>query len=188
MNDLTVTVAGWVATDVSYLPNDDRRPTKARFRIASNSRKFDSATASWINRETIFITVDCFRYLAENTSACVYKGQPVLVTGRLKFEEWTMRDGTVRETPVIDARALGHDLAWGTADFARTPPRRSDRVGDDAPWGRGVDAAAPSTPGTPESTVGVGATGPGAQPTQPEGGGRDPRTTAGPADADERAA
>jgi single-strand DNA-binding protein len=74
----------------------------------------------------------------------VKKGERVVVTGRLRIREWENGDRAGTNID-IEADALGHDLAWGTASFVRsisssaasTPPTEqgpSDAAsGDDAP-------------------------------------------------------
>lgn len=188
MNEATVTVTGWVATDVTLFPAG-KLPAMARFRVASTPRRFKDDR--WVDGETLFATVQCRNALADNAGACVHKGQPILVTGRVRLERWRTEERTGEEL-VIEARSVGHDLSWGTADFVRTLRRRRDSAtSDDAPWIRGTDGAsaspvAGSTAGN--STVGVGVSG--ALPTQPKGGGQDPWATESgePSDTDERAA
>lgn len=199
MNEATVTVTGWVATDVTYFAGGER-PAMARFRVATTPRRFVPKEERWVSGETLFATVQCRYALAEHTVACVHKGQPILVTGRVRLERWRTEERRGEEL-CIDARSLGHDLSWGTADFVRTARRRRDpAAGADAPWTRGSDDASPSMePSAPEpslparsiagtTTVGVGVSG--ALPTQSTGGGQDPWATEsnGSTDTDERAA
>lgn len=200
MNEATLTVTGWVATDVTYFPAGEW-PPMAKFRVATTPRRFVPKEDRWVDGETLFATVQCRYALAENAEACVHKGQPILVTGRVRLERWRNEERRGEEL-YIDARSLGHDLSWGTADFVRTARRRGDRaVGADAPRFRSADDTSPATatpsssmePSLPasvsgNSTVGVGVSG--ALPTQPTGGGQDPWATDsnGSTDTDERAA
>jgi len=89
------------------------------FRLASTQRRFDRPQQKWIDGETNWYTITAFRQLALNSNASVEKGQRVLVTGRLKIRDWENgeRTGTTVE---IEAEAIGHDLAWGTAAFTRS--------------------------------------------------------------------
>ena len=61
----------------------------------------------------------CFRQLAINVVGSIAKGQRIVVVGRLRVRDWENGDraGTTVE---IDADALGHDLAWGSAVFTRS--------------------------------------------------------------------
>jgi single-strand DNA-binding protein len=117
MNDLTVTVTGWVATDprIHVVPGGT---DLVSFRMASTSRYFDRAQNAWIDRDTEWFTVRVFRAPALLVQRSVKKGQPVVVVGRLHSNEWKAESGT-RTDLVIDAQTVGHDLTRGIADFAR---------------------------------------------------------------------
>lgn len=117
MNELTVTVTGWVATDpkLHVVPGGT---DLVSFRLASTSRYFDRASNQWIDRETEWFTVRIFRAAALLIQRSVSKGQPVIVVGRLHSNEWQGNEGQ-RVDLVIDAQTVGHDLTRGIADFTR---------------------------------------------------------------------
>ena len=117
MNDLIMTVNGWVATD----PSQHVGPTGARltsFRLASTSRFFDRDKGDWTDGRTEWFTVKVFRNAAITVANSIKKGQPVTVNGRFRTNEWEGEGGT-RTDLVIDATSVGHDLTRGTADFTR---------------------------------------------------------------------
>ena len=113
-----ITLTGLVATTPRHLVTSEGLPITS-FRLASTQRRFDRPQQKWIDGETNWYTVTAFRQLALNSNASVEKGQRVLVTGRLKIRDWENgeRTGTTVE---IEAEAIGHDLAWGTAAFTRS--------------------------------------------------------------------
>ena len=117
MNDLTVTVTGWVATDpkLHVVPNGS---DLVSFRLASTSRYFDRANNQWVDRDTEWFTVRVFRAAAFLVEKSLRKGQPVVVVGRLHTNEWKADAGT-RTDLVIDAHAVGHDVTRGVAEFTR---------------------------------------------------------------------
>ena len=117
MPDL-ITLTGLVATPPRHLVTSEGLPITS-FRLASTQRRFDRSQEKWIDGETNWYTITAFRQLALNSNASVEKGQRVLVTGRLKIRDWENgeRTGTTIE---IEAEAIGHDLAWGTAAFTRS--------------------------------------------------------------------
>lgn len=117
MNDLTVTVTGWAATDPK-LHVGAQGSTLVSFRLASTSRYFDRAKEEWVDNPTEWFTVRAFRNAAITIKQSVLKGQPVVVHGRLKSNEWEAEDGK-RFDLVIDAFAVGHDLTRGIATFTR---------------------------------------------------------------------
>ena len=114
----TITLTGLVATEPRHLTTSEGLPI-ASFRLASTQRRYDRAKQTWLDGETNWYTITAFRQLALNSNASVEKGQRVLVTGRLKIRDWENgeRTGTTIE---IEAEAIGHDLAWGTAAFTRS--------------------------------------------------------------------
>lgn len=117
MNDLNVTVTGWVATEPKQHTNPGGA-TLTTFRLATTSRYFDRSTNTWVDRDTEWFTVRTFRSTAANVAQSVRKGQPVIVMGRLHTNEWGADDGP-RVDVVIDATTVGHDLARGAASFIR---------------------------------------------------------------------
>ena len=113
-----ITLTGLVATPPRHLVTSEGLPITS-FRLASTQRRFDRGQEKWIDGETNWYTITAFRQLALNSNASLDKGQRVLVTGRLKIRDWENgeRTGTTIE---IEAEAIGHDLAWGTAAFTRS--------------------------------------------------------------------
>ncbi len=117
MNETSLTVCGNVATTPRHVQTDEGLSITS-FRIASTARKFDRGSQRWVDGETTFLTVTCFRGLADNVAASLDKGQRVIVNGRLRVKPWT-RDGKTGTNVEIDAWSVGHDLSFGTATFNR---------------------------------------------------------------------
>jgi single-strand DNA-binding protein len=69
---------------------------------------------------TSFVTVLCWRTLADNVAVCLRKGEPVLVRGRLRVREYESKDGSRGTETEVDASSIGHDLSRGVAHFSRT--------------------------------------------------------------------
>ena len=114
---LMVTVVGWAATTPKEVSGDGVPFTS--FRLATTPRFFDNRQGAWTDGRTEWLTVKVFRDVALNVAASVHKGDPVLVHGRLKTEEWVGEKGP-RLGLVMEAEALGHDLTRGRSNFART--------------------------------------------------------------------
>lgn len=89
----------------------------ASFRLAHTPRV--RRNGEWGDAPTTWITVTCFRALAENVTASLHKGQPVLVAGRLRTNVWA-KDGVTYERLTLEASTVGHDLTRGTATFFRS--------------------------------------------------------------------
>jgi single-strand DNA-binding protein len=87
MNDTMITIVGNVVDEPKL------RETKSgvkvlSFRIASTSRRYDREQERWVDNESLFATVTCWRWLAENVAASLHKGQPVIATGKLYTREY----------------------------------------------------------------------------------------------------
>ncbi|MFM1986919.1 MAG: single-stranded DNA-binding protein [Actinomycetota bacterium] len=130
MNDIIATVVGNAVTDVS-LRTTSSGVSVASFRIASNSRRFDKKSNSWIDQEPSFLSITAWSQLAENVALSIHKGQAIVVTGKLKVKQWQDADksGTSVE---IDAIAIGHDLNRGTSEFTKV--KRVSEFYEQDPW------------------------------------------------------
>jgi len=121
MNDITFPVVGNVVNDVELRFTKSGEPV-ASFRVAAGTRRFDRANDRWIDGDTHYFTVSCWRGLAHNVVRTLTKGMPVLVIGRLRSREVQRPCGdqthTVRYFD-IEAFSVGPDLARGTATFTR---------------------------------------------------------------------
>jgi single-strand DNA-binding protein len=130
MNDIITTVVGNAVTDVS-LRTTTSGASVASFRIASNSRRFDKTSKSWVEQEPSYLSITAWSQLAENVALSIHKGQPIVVTGKLKVRQW--QDGEKSGTAVeIDAQSIGHDLNRGTSDFTKV--KRVTENYDQDPW------------------------------------------------------
>jgi single-strand DNA-binding protein len=118
VNDTVVTVVGNLVDN----PNV-RRTSKgvdvASFRVASTARRFDKETEKWVDSESLFVRVSCWRQLAINAVESLRRGDPVVVVGRLFTRQYD-KDGQTRSSFELEANALGHDLTRGTTVFHRT--------------------------------------------------------------------
>ena len=121
MNDLTLTVVGNVVNDVELRLTKSGEPV-ASFRVASSTRRFDRAHDRWVDGDTHYFTVSCWRGLAHNVVQTLQKGMPVIVHGRLRSREVERpckeQNHIVRYLD-IEATSVGPDLARGTATFTR---------------------------------------------------------------------
>ena len=113
-----ISISGLVATTPRHLVTQEGLPITS-FRLASASRRFDRKKNSWIDGETNWFTITCFRQLAINSAASINKGERVLLSGKLKIRDWDNgeRTGTSVE---VEADSIGHDISWGTSAFSRT--------------------------------------------------------------------
>ena len=118
MFETPMTVVGRVVTEPTRhtFASGER---KTSFRLMSVERRYDRETQDWIDGDRLFVTVNCWRRLAEGAAVSLVKGDNVVVTGRFSLRDYTV-DGDERRTVAeIDARALGPDLAWNTVVVER---------------------------------------------------------------------
>lgn len=117
MNDTVLHIVGFVGTDV-----DHRRVGEATdlstFRLASTPRRWDKAQQQYVDGTTNWITVQCWRSLGVHARDSLRRGDPVIVIGRLRTEEW-VKDEVRHSRLVIDATTVGHDLSRGVSRFVK---------------------------------------------------------------------
>lgn len=120
VNELTVTVVGWVGSDPVQYRGEDGQVPFTKFRLASTPRVYDREQDGYVDADTSWFTVKTFRHLALNVAEAVRRGEPVVVHGRLRIVDWVAPDGRARTTAELTADAVGHDLSRGTTRFTRT--------------------------------------------------------------------
>jgi single-strand DNA-binding protein len=119
MYETTVTVVGNVVDDPKLRTTGSGWEV-AGFRVASTARRRDAQTGRYVDGDSLFLSVTCWRALASNVAVSVRKGDPVIVTGTLSTRSWE-KDGQKRSSYELEAQAVGPDLARGTAVFRRMP-------------------------------------------------------------------
>jgi len=124
MSEIPTTIVGNVVSDVRSISTRSGA-TLSSFRLAANNRRFNRTTNTWVDLDTTYVTVNCWRLLADHVLVSLRRGDPVLVIGRLRVREWSNEDksGVVVE---IEATSLGHDLTRGTSTFSRYRREQTD--------------------------------------------------------------
>ncbi|MDR1212705.1 MAG: single-stranded DNA-binding protein [Propionibacteriaceae bacterium] len=132
--DISITLTGRLGGEVDLKTTRSGVPM-ASFRLGSTPRiRRDDA---WTDGLTTWISVVCYRALAENAAQSLSKGDPVMVEGRLRTSAWTDPQGDRHERLVVEASAIGHDLSWGTSLYRRAQRHLA---------GAGSDPAEPTDP------------------------------------------
>jgi single-strand DNA-binding protein len=117
--DTPIVIVGNVLTAPEWRRTKRTQTLVANFRVASTSRRFDRDNNRWIDGDSLRVRVSCWRKLAENVSASIAVGDPVVVFGRLYTRDWYDGDNNRRTTFEMDATAVGHDLARGKTKLYR---------------------------------------------------------------------
>lgn len=113
----TITLTGLVVTAPTHVVATNGLAITT-FRLVSASRRYDRINHEWVDGDTNWYTIVCFRQLATNVIQSVLRGQRVVLTGNLRIRDWATED-TAGVAIEVDASAIGHDLSWGTAAFTR---------------------------------------------------------------------
>ena len=86
----------------------------ANVRVASNSRK-KMPDGTWQDGDATFLTVVCWKQLAENVAETVRKGDRIVVVGRLKQSQFTGKDGVEKTTYEVDADEVAKSLLFSSS-------------------------------------------------------------------------
>ncbi len=139
-----VTLVGFVAREPNLRETRDGRHV-ADVRIGATTRMVDKLTGEWVDADTSYYTVTCWRRLADHAKASLRKGDPVLVKGRFKTSSYEDKTGRLRTEVEIVADTVGHDLSRGIANYIRPERPRQDTAGD--PAADGPEGTSEGSPG-----------------------------------------
>jgi single-strand DNA-binding protein len=147
MNEAQISITGYIATQPQ---SREVRPgvKKLTMRVAWTPRHWDRASGDWADGHTSFVSVICWRKLAENTATCLRKGDPVVIKGKFSSRDFEDKNGERRTAYEVEAESVGHDLARGVAQFQRTRPQTGLTAAEfeKAKEAEGADAAAAGQP------------------------------------------
>jgi single-strand DNA-binding protein len=90
----------------------------ANFRVASTPRFFDRQTNAWKDGDTLFLTCNVWRQMAEHVVESLHKGHRVIVTGRFKQRSYE-HDGQKRTVFEVEVDEVGPSLRSATVDVRR---------------------------------------------------------------------
>jgi single-strand DNA-binding protein len=142
-NEAQLSVVGYVASEPEFSKVGDNIP-KLTMKVAWTTRRRESASGEWVDGNTSFVRVTCWRRLADNLATCLRKGDPVLLRGRLDVRPFTGKDGVRRVSVDVEASHLGHDLSRGVAGFRRVW-ETTGKTAEEAAAGNGAAGEADGT-------------------------------------------
>lgn len=145
MNEAQVVLAGYVAREPKFRTTHNGY-SYTSLRVGYTPRRMDRDSGEWSDGGTSFVTVFCWRRLADNVATCVRKGDPVLVKGKLQVRPYTDKDGAKRVAVEVEASSIGHDLNRGVANF-----QRAQRPTGETALERAASVAPPGEPGAGEA-------------------------------------
>lgn len=124
--DANVSFTGNLGTDVEMKIGEGWRG--ARFRVAHTPRVMRQG--EWVDGTTTWMSVHVYGRLADNCHVSLRKGDPVMVTGRLRTRSWIDDEGS-HEQLIVVAHNVGPDLSRLPAMCRRPEKRAEAPLGDD---------------------------------------------------------
>jgi len=122
LNEAQIGLTGYVATQPMTKTLKSGVPNVS-MRVAWTPRRQDRVTGEWVDVNTSYINVTCWRKLAANVAVCLRTGDPVIVIGKLSIRSYEDKDGIRRIAADVDASTIGHDLSRGVSTFQRVRPQ-----------------------------------------------------------------
>lgn len=121
---IEITIVGNVVADPE-LRFTQNGVAVANFRIVSNPRSWDKQQNDWVEGSPTFLSCSAWRKLAEHVTQSLRKGDRVMVTGRLRQQEYQDKQGETRHTMVVDVEEVGLSLRFKPAAFVE--PQQSQQ-------------------------------------------------------------
>ena len=116
VNEATVSVSGYIATQPKGGWTKDGTRTVS-MRLGWTPRRIDKTTGEWVDQPSSFVSVICYRKVAENAALCLRRGDPVVVKGSLRVREYG--EEPKRTAVEVIADTIGHDLSRGITFFKK---------------------------------------------------------------------
>jgi single-strand DNA-binding protein len=154
--DTPITIVGNLVNDPELRFTNSGQPV-AQFRVASTPRIRDNQTGEWKDGDSLFLTCNVWRQMAENVAESLQRGMRVIVSGRLRQRSYETKEGEKRTVYEVEVDDIGPSLLRASAKV-----NRITRTGGDG-GGFGGNSGGASSGGA--SSGGSGA------PAQQRGGG-----------------
>lgn len=123
----------------------------ATISIAFNDRKRDDQ-GNWVDGDVCYLRGSAFRQLAECAAETLTRGMEVVVSGRLKTDQWVdKQSGEKRSALNLMIESIGPNLAFATARVSRVDRSHaggasSQQEPSSDPWGNPSTADTESVP------------------------------------------
>jgi len=114
-----ITIVGNLTRDPELRFTPSGTPV-ASFGLAVNKRVQNKDTGEWTNSADFFNVVAWFK-LAENCAQSLFKGDRVLISGRLSQDSWEDKDGQKRSTYKIIANIIAPSLEFASCKIEKNP-------------------------------------------------------------------
>jgi single-strand DNA-binding protein len=131
MNETAITLAGNLVADPELRYTATGVPV-ANFRVASTARF--KGPEGWQDGDTLFLTVNAWRDLAEHVAESAGKGTRVIVTGRIRQRTYEPKDGGTVTVTEVEATDVGVSLQRATVKVTKAE-RVTSSAGNGQPDG-----------------------------------------------------
>jgi single-strand DNA-binding protein len=123
MNEMTITLAGNLVSDPELRYTATGVPV-VNFRVASTQRiKTDQG---WKDGDTLFLTCNAWRDLAEHVAESCNRGDRVVVTGRIKQRSYENKEGAQVTVTEVEASDVGVSLQRATVKVTKAQRSTGD--------------------------------------------------------------
>jgi single-strand DNA-binding protein len=129
--DTQITIVGNLVNDPELRFTASGQPV-ASFRVASTPRIRDSNTNEWKDGDSLFLTCNVWRQMAENVAESLQRGMRVIVSGRLRQRNYETQQGEKRTVYEIEVDDIGPSLLRASAKVTK-----ATRSGGDGGFGGG---------------------------------------------------
>lgn len=178
MFETHLTVTGNVITNVIRRRFLDGT-TLVSFRVASNERRYDKDTGTWVKGDSLYVSVTCWRQLGENVLRTFSVGDPIIIRGRLYTRSYEDKEGRQKSVIELEGLAVGPDLSRSVAKVTRlhrdgtpyglVPAGSDERPAPDADALEPADRPEPDDPWRVAEEADEGATADGADRDEADG-------------------
>jgi single-strand DNA-binding protein len=126
--DTQITIVGNLVNDPELRFTSTGQPV-ATFRVASTPRIRDSATGEWKDGDSLFLSCNVWRQMAENVAESLQRGMRVIVSGRLRQRSYETQQGEKRTVYEVEVDDIGPSLLRASAKVTRASRSGGDGGG-----------------------------------------------------------
>jgi len=126
--DTPITIVGNLVNDPELRFTNSGQPV-AQFRVASTPRIRDNATGEWKDGDSLFLTCNVWRQMAENVAESLQRGMRVIVSGRLRQRSYETKEGEKRTVYEVEVDDIGPSLLRASAKVNRVTRTGGDGSG-----------------------------------------------------------
>nr|WP_188197396.1 single-stranded DNA-binding protein [Nonomuraea sp. SYSU D8015] len=148
--DTVITLVGNLVDDpeLRFTPTGQ---AVARFRLASTPRFMDRQTNEWKDGDSLFLTCNVWRQMAENAAESLQRGMRVILHGRLRQRTYETKEGDKRTVYEAEVDEIGPSVRHATAKVVKVRGSRTVNTPPQNPWDgmpvESQEAAGESMPG-----------------------------------------